>query len=206
VRRAEAEAKLLEAARQIVARRGWVGMTLAEVGEAAGYSRGLAAHYFASKPALLRSLAAYINEIFLKEIENSTRDKEGLSGVLHFVEGYLGRTDPRWINTRALLVLMAEATTDDSEIGEALAAHNEGVLQTVERHFRKALELGELRAGVDTKAAAAIVMALVRGIMLQKLLRNSVVQLKPAIREVRAMLVLGFARRPEDWNGSTRKT
>jgi len=198
-RRAEAEARLLEAARQIVARKGWVGMTLAEVGEAAGYSRGLAAHYFSSKANLLRALAAYIHENFLREIGNDTSGREGLHGVLHFVAAYLGRTDPRWINTRALLVLMAEATTDDSEIGEALALHNQGVLEAVERHFRRGAAIGHLRPGVDTQAAAAIVLGIVRGLMLQKLLRNSSVRIKPTMSELRAMLVLAYARCPQDW-------
>ena len=45
-RREEAERRLLEAAMEIVAKRGTVRMTLAEVGEAAGYSRGLPAHRF----------------------------------------------------------------------------------------------------------------------------------------------------------------
>ena len=47
-RRDTAEARILDAALRIVAERGTDGMTLAEVGEAAGYSRGLPAHYFGS--------------------------------------------------------------------------------------------------------------------------------------------------------------
>jgi len=56
-RREEAERRLLEAALGVVARRGSVRMTLAEVGEAAGYSRGLPAHRFGSKAGLLRARA-----------------------------------------------------------------------------------------------------------------------------------------------------
>ena len=39
-------------------------MTLAEVGQAAGYSRGLAAHRFGSKAGLVQALAGYIGEQF----------------------------------------------------------------------------------------------------------------------------------------------
>ena len=47
-RREQAEQRLLEAALGIVAQRGSIRMTLAEIGEAAGYSRGLPAHRFGS--------------------------------------------------------------------------------------------------------------------------------------------------------------
>ena len=119
-RREEAELRLLEAARQIIARKGWVGMTLAEVGEAAGFSRGLAAHHFGSKSMLLRAVAAYINQTFLREIQSSMPQQEGVHALLGFVDGYLKRSDPQWTNTRALLMMMVEATAEDSETGEGL--------------------------------------------------------------------------------------
>lgn len=52
-RREEAEGKLLRAAIELLATRGYDGFTLAEVGKAAGYSRGLPAHYFGCKEELL---------------------------------------------------------------------------------------------------------------------------------------------------------
>ncbi|CAN0427695.1 unnamed protein product, partial [Phaeothamnion confervicola] len=63
-RREEAERRLLDAALAIVARTGTVRLTLAEVGEAAGYSRGLPAHRFGSKAGLLRALVAHIHARF----------------------------------------------------------------------------------------------------------------------------------------------
>src|SRR5690606_32978246 len=67
-RREEAEQRILEAALEIVARRGSVRMTLAEVGEAAGYSRGLPAQRFGNKAGLLRALAASIGTRFATQI------------------------------------------------------------------------------------------------------------------------------------------
>ena len=55
-RREEAERSMLDAAVRIVAEHGLEYLTLAECGEAAGYSRGLAAHYFGSKDALIAAL------------------------------------------------------------------------------------------------------------------------------------------------------
>jgi AcrR family transcriptional regulator len=198
-RRSEAESKLLAAAREIVSRKGWVGMTLGEVGEAAGYSRGLAAHHFGSKPALLRALADQINENFLREIGEARPTEEGLGGLLGFVHAYLGRTDPRWTNTRALLILMAEATTDDSETGEGLALYNQSVLDSLENHFRCGIANGEVKPDVDVCAAAAITLGALRGTMLQKLLKESRVDLDGVRRELLRMLVACYATRPKAW-------
>jgi len=198
-RRAVAEARLLAAAREIVARKGWVGMTLAEVGEAAGYSRGLAAHHFGSKPALLRALAAHINDNFMRELDLSPPAKEGMASLLSFVSVYLGRTDGRWTNTRALLLLMAEATTDDSETGESLARYNQSVIDFLASHFRVAIAAGEMRKGVDPATAAAIVLGALRGVMLQSLLKDSKVDLAAVRKALAAMLVQSFAQDPNAW-------
>lgn len=198
-RRAVAEARLLAAAREIVARKGWVGMTLAEVGEAAGYSRGLAAHHFGSKPALLRALASYINENFMEELNRITPVAEGMSSLLSFVSVYLGRTDGRWTNTRALLVLMAEATTDDSETGENLARYNQSVIDFLALHFHAGIDKGEMRDGVEPETCATIVLGALRGVMLQSLLKDSSIDLQAVRKQLLAMMIQSFARDPRDW-------
>ena len=198
-RRTEAEARLLLAAREIVSRKGWVGMTLAEIGQAAGYSRGLAAHHFGSKPELLRALASYINDNFMHELAAAHKWRDGLDALLGFIQTYLGRKDPRWINTRALLVLMAEAMTDDSETGEVLAYYNQNVLDFLKRHFQAGIDAGEIRPDVDPAAAGTLILGSLRGLMLQKLLKNSAVDLAVVRAQLLTMVVRSFARRPATW-------
>lgn len=174
-------------------------MTLAEVGEEAGYSRGLAAHYFGSKPALLRSLAAHINDNFMRELDASPSVSEGLASLLSFVNVYLSRTDRRWTNTRALLVLMAEATTDDSETGESLARYNQSVVDFLALHFRAAISAGDVHPELDPATCAAIVLGALRGVMLQSLLKDSEVDLRAVSDHLSTMIVRSFARRPDAW-------
>src|SRR4051794_11027309 len=61
-RRQAAASRIVQAAFDIVARRGVDQVTLAEAGEEAGYSRALAAHYFGSKEALLGAVAEHALE------------------------------------------------------------------------------------------------------------------------------------------------
>ncbi|WP_202124959.1 TetR family transcriptional regulator [Actinomadura physcomitrii] len=56
-RRAQAERALLEAAAKLFARRGVEQTSMADIGEEAGYSRGLANHHFGSRAELVNRLA-----------------------------------------------------------------------------------------------------------------------------------------------------
>ena len=69
-RRREAESRILQAAFEIVSRRGVDQLTLAEAGEEAGYSRALPAHYFNSDLTRVRALARVHNSrliIFMRQ-------------------------------------------------------------------------------------------------------------------------------------------
>jgi AcrR family transcriptional regulator len=177
-RRAEAEQRLLLAARQIVARKGWVGMTLAEVGEEAGYSRGLAAHHFGNKAGLLRALAGFVNTQFMNLVDAQLPQRsEGLQALKGFVSVYLSRSDNDWTNTRALLALMAEAVTEDSETVTVLSEYNRSVQEYLARQVRIGMANGEIRAGVEPLATAALILGAMRGMMLQFLLDPTAIDL-----------------------------
>lgn len=177
-RRAEAEQRLLQAARRIVARKGWVGMTLADVGEEAGYSRGLATHHFGNKAGLLRALAAFVNASFMTMVESQVPERQpGLATLLGFIGVYLGRADTDWVNTRALLALMAEAVTEDSETVEVLSSYNRAVQDYLARQVRTGISNGEIRADADPVATATLVLGAMRGMMMQFLLDPKAVDL-----------------------------
>lgn len=170
-RRAEAEQRLLIAARQIVARNGWVGMTLSQVGEEAGYSRGLATHHFGNKAGLLRALAGFVNSSFMTLVEDKASQwQPGMAALKGFVGVYLVRTDGDWVNTRALLALMSEAVTQDSETAQILAEYNRSVQQHLAGYIRAGIDNGEIRANVDPLAGALLILGTLRGTMLQVLL------------------------------------
>jgi AcrR family transcriptional regulator len=170
-RRAEAEQRLLVAARQIVARKGWVGMTLSEVGEEAGYSRGLATHHFGNKAGLLRALAAFVNSSFMALVEaRSASWRPGMHALKNFVSVYLARPDGDWVNTRALLALMSEAVTQDSETVQVLAEYNLSVQKHLAGYIREGIDQGEIRPEVDPMAGALLILGTLRGLMLQVLL------------------------------------
>src|SRR4051794_25726847 len=70
-RREEAERKVLAAATALIAQHGSRVLTLAEVGEAAGYSRGIVSHHFGSRENLLRAVMRDARPSPLRDLADS---------------------------------------------------------------------------------------------------------------------------------------
>lgn len=174
-RREEAERKLLAAALEIVARRGSVRMTLAEVGEAAGYSRGLPAHRFGSKAGLLHALAGYIGERFGQQREKGPRPAPGLDAILGNIHFYFGRKGEAFTATRALLVMMTESCMEPgTDLRAEVAAYNRSALAWFEQHIRSGIERGEIAPDNDPAITAVILLGAMRGVMLQWLVDDRI--------------------------------
>ena len=187
-RRTEAEMRLLATARQLIARRGWTGTTLAEVGEAAGYSRGLAGHYFGSKNGLLRAITQQINNAFFDELKKAPPVAHGLETIVSFVSVYLSRRDPEWLNTRALLLLMTEALLEGSKNADQMLNYNASVLQYLEENIRIGIASGEIDKAVSPPVGAEFVVGTLRGMMLQRLIRGGDIN-APVLRKNLVALV-----------------
>lgn len=172
-RRSESEQRLVAAALQVLARKGWVGMTLAEVGEAAGVSRGLPSHHFGNKTGLLRALTLQIDSSFAQAMNAHPPARPGLEAVLNYVSVYLGRKDRKWTNTRTLLLLMAEALIEGSENAVVLAGYMKRMYDYLEENFRIGLEAGEIHPGITPRLGAETVVGTLRGIMLQRLIKGA---------------------------------
>ncbi len=163
----EAEQRILEAALSIVAAKGSERMTLAEVGEAAGYSRGLPQIHFGSKSGLLEALAEHIVDCFRAERAATQTVEPGLSAIRASIHVYFSgkRTNRTW--GRALIVMMTEASLDGSGLRPIMASYNRSVLRFFERNVRAAIERGEVDPAADPKALAVVLMGAMRGALLQ---------------------------------------
>ncbi|MFT3800050.1 MAG: TetR/AcrR family transcriptional regulator [Burkholderiaceae bacterium] len=171
-RREEAEQRLLDAALRIVADKGSVRMTLAEVGEAAGYSRGLPAHHFGNKLGLLQALAGHIHKRFQRDLLAGPQGKEGLDAIKAMVSVYFGRTDENWTTTRALLVMMTEAFMADSDLSECMSSYNRMAVASLERDIRRGIELGQILPSVDPSTYGVMILGALRGVMMQRLIET----------------------------------
>ena len=67
-RTALSDTRMVETAIDLIVQHGIEGMTLKEVGEAAGYSRGLAGYRFGSKEGLMNHVIRTIGDEWLREL------------------------------------------------------------------------------------------------------------------------------------------
>jgi AcrR family transcriptional regulator len=191
-RRNDSEFRLINAAREVLARKGWVGMTLAEVGERAGVSRGLASHHFGSKAGLLRALTLHINSAFEQSMVTAPKTKAGLESVIGYVTVYLTREDRTWTNTRTLLLLMAEALVEGSENAAVLADYMKRMYDHLEENIRIGIEGGEIHPNVSPKLGAEMVIGMLRGIMLQRLVKGGDIDMSDILDQMQQAIRRAF--------------
>jgi AcrR family transcriptional regulator len=195
-RRETAEARILDAALRIIAERGTDGMTLAEVGEAAGYSRGLPAHYFGSKDGLVDALADFLVMGYRRRFAEARELRQGLEAICSRVDVYLTVAAQDLTSSRAFQVLMAEALSTGRRAASRMAELNRSSLGFFEEHLRTGIAQGEVRPDIDPASQAVLILGCVRGVIAQALLDEGQVDLPAARDEMLRTLRRALAARP----------
>jgi AcrR family transcriptional regulator len=186
-RREEAERSMLDAAVKIVAERGLEDLTLAECGEAAGYSRGLAAHYFGSKEELISAIAQHIVDDYSERLRTDRRMRVGLAGLLDSIDFYIESGRSNVVTLRAFHAVLGSAIKQTS-LSTAIAQLNRHSVESFSRTIKSGIERGEIRRDIDAVAQATIIIAALRGVMTQWLLDPKRVNLNAIKKQLRADL------------------
>lgn len=177
-RRAETERRVIDAAIELIARTGSRSVTLAQVGEAAGYSRGIVYHQFGSRERLL---GAVLDEAQRIEVPGEAGD--GLEHLVRIVEAYLRNIGRRTPVARAFLQLWGEAIAADPVLAPLFARRDADFRSFLTSVVRQGVVDGSIRADVDPEPAGVLLLALVRGAGLQLIAQPPVRDLPALIRE-----------------------
>jgi len=192
-RRARSERSLLEAAEQLIAEKGSSRTTLAEIGQRAGYSRGLVNQRFGSKGDLVSRLTRRIQRRFRDRIlAPALEHRTGLDALLAAVDAYLGGMDLSVGTGRAFYVLMAESLGPVPEIRDTFALADREFRNFLERHIADGIEAGDIRPDIDRAAQSGMIVGALRGITLQWLVDPHGLDLREATRELRQTLELSL--------------
>ncbi|WP_329523554.1 TetR family transcriptional regulator [Streptomyces jietaisiensis] len=177
-RREEAEAALLDAAAELVAEQGMRALTLARVGERAGYSRGLVTHYFGSKQALVERLARAAQSGFVPGLADLP---PGPDRLLRLIDGYLAQQTKheRPLNRAFLLLWMEAATSPD--LARLFADRTEAFRTDLREDLTAGIAEGTIRPDVPVEETTAAIVAQLRGIAIQLLVTPESLDL-PALR------------------------
>jgi AcrR family transcriptional regulator len=181
-RRREAETKIVQAAFDIVARRGVDQLTLAEAGEEAGYSRALPAHYFDNREALLAAVAEHAVKNYRRRLsERNVAEGEGAESLLATIAFYLDDSRGWPKKLRAFYEIMNAALRWPS-IADVVARLNQEWIDRVATQIRAAQRRGDIRADIDPVAEAVAISGAMRGIMSQWLVEPDAIDLD-AVRD-----------------------
>jgi AcrR family transcriptional regulator len=162
-RRQAAERALLAAAARLFARRGIETTSLAEIGDEAGYSRGLVNHRFGSKAALVERLAELTQATFAHGLGRPAPGQEA-DALLALVSAYLDRIAQPEAESRAFFVMWGAAFPEDSLLRPVFIAGDRRFRDGVEALVRAGQSSGSIDGAVDPWGFALAFVALLRGI------------------------------------------
>lgn len=154
---------------RLVAERGLERTTLSDVGEAAGYSRGLPAHYFGGKSGLIVTLAAHLVDLFGRALDRTEHHGPGLERLLGSAAFYFDAAGKDHTKTRALFVLLGEGLSN-ALVTDRLAELNARSARGFEVNLRAAITAGEIRPDIDPRSQSILILASLRGAVGQWLL------------------------------------
>ncbi|MFT3819262.1 MAG: TetR/AcrR family transcriptional regulator [Rubrivivax sp.] len=186
-RRQEAESRLLEAGLKLVAKKGIAGTTLAEVGEAAGFSRGIVAHHFGSKAAFVQALVESIQRRFYEGQRSLAPAPAGGERLLASAKMYLTRTGDM---SAAMNAMVTEAIIYGGELQQALRAFTSVAAGYYGALVEQAVNNREVSAEVDAEAMGFVLLSMLRGMAATELLLGD----DPRLKRVRAAALLAIER------------
>ncbi|MEU4659343.1 TetR/AcrR family transcriptional regulator [Streptomyces sp. NPDC023723] len=164
-RRAEAEAALLMAAAELIDEQGVRSLTLARVGERAGYSRGLVTHHFGTKQALVARLAHAAQAGFVPGLDGLP---PGLDRLLRLIDGYVGQLGRMGVLNRVFLLLWAEAATAP-DLAPVFRERGEAFRADLCEELAAGIAEGTVRPDVAPEETATAIFAQLRGLGMQRL-------------------------------------
>jgi AcrR family transcriptional regulator len=165
-RRDQAEAALLTAAAELVVEQGVRSLTLARVGERAGYSRGIVTHHFGAKQVLVERLARATQAGFVPGLDGLP---PGLDRLLRLIDGYLGELGRIGVFNRAFLLLWAEAATQP-DLAPIFRERDAAFRADLHDDVEAGIADGTIDPGTSPAEVAIAVVGQLRGIALQRLL------------------------------------
>ncbi|MEV4053454.1 TetR/AcrR family transcriptional regulator [Amycolatopsis sp. NPDC049688] len=171
--------RLVEAALDSFAERGWHGVTVAGIAERAGVSRGAAQHHFPAREDLVVAAVDLLGEAQIDELRAQAADlPSGASRIERVVEMVLNLyTGPLF---RAALQLWSVAATDDA-LRDVLVPLEARVGREAHRVTVELLGVDESRPGARELVQATLDLA--RGLGLANLLTDDARRRRQIVRE-----------------------
>jgi len=166
-RTALSDDKMVETAINLIVRHGVEGMTLKEVGEAAGYSRSLAGYRFGSKEGLMKHVIRSIGDEWLQELKRETGDKVGLDAICSAIDAHYRFCLEAPNHFLAFYILWFQSVSPGSLCKEVMVGIHKRRQKDVAEWVEKGIEQGLIDSSVDADVIAEQFCSAVIGIVYQ---------------------------------------
>jgi AcrR family transcriptional regulator len=178
---------LLQAAAELIAECGMAAVTLAQVGERAGYSRGIANHHFGTKAALIEELISQVEREFVAATTPARSLDASVDELVMASSIFIGMLTELPAVHRAFLVLWASAVADD-ELRPRMAASDAAFRNAVTTIVERGKARGEVDDGLEVDTFAVLLLGQLRGLALQHLIAGDALNLAHVRRDLEAAI------------------
>ncbi|MFK7730505.1 MAG: TetR/AcrR family transcriptional regulator [Pseudomonadales bacterium] len=176
-RTALSDQRMFAAAISLINERGTQKTTLKEIGELAGYSRGLANYRFGSKDGLLAELFIYFDGLWKAHLGEYIGDLQGLAALKAAGNALRDFLNLEADYMRAMYLLWYESLGHESETRARLGDHHRVYRKDVQRWISEGIAAGEIRESVNAEQFAVQYCAFVFGLVYQWLVSPEVLDL-----------------------------
>lgn len=183
-RRAQSDREMMRAATRLIAANGSAGVSLASIGTAAGYSRGLPAERYGSKVRLLEAVIDASDGWFRRRLTPRLEGKQGLAALRERIRAHLDTVRDSTMPTVALYQLIVDSTASTPELQPRVRALNRSYRQSVVGDLEEARELGEIMATLDIEGHALLIVGAMHGIAMQSLIDSARTDVDAAIENL----------------------
>lgn len=189
-RTAISDGRMLDAAMALVLERGTHNTTLREIGELAGYSRGLASNRFGSKDELFAELIQVFNERWKKESTSFVGSKTGLEAFEAANESIINFMNTNADYVRAMFILYYETVGSISVMRERLAEQHSAYRRAIARYISQGIEERTIKQTVEPNGVALQYTSFFFGLVYQWLANPDAIDFESALHDFRDALTL----------------
>jgi len=182
-RTALSDQRMFDAALVLINERGTQKTTLKDIGEMAGYSRGLANYRFGSKEGFLLELFNQFDERWKRHLNSYVGDQSGIAAVMAATDALRDFLQEESAYMRAMYLLWYESLGHQSAMRTSLAKHHQVYRKDARRYIEQGIEAGEIDPQIDPEQFAVQFCAFIFGIVYQWLVDAQALDLKSVFDE-----------------------
>jgi AcrR family transcriptional regulator len=192
-RRDASKSRLLKAAFELIAERGFRGASFQAIAERAGYSPSLVSHRFGSREGLLAELVRRMVHRWGADVRDvKVETRTGQSGLIATAAAHQQALEQAPDAVRAMYMLIFESLIEAPELRREFAALDGRLREATESLLRSGIPDGDVRGDVDVYAHSTLFLAMLRGITLQWMVEPNAIDLPRVYKALAELLERGL--------------